>query len=278
MRLEDGGMRRTVWLAGLIAVVAVAGCSRLSFIKPDYSRDEFRRTAPELGVITDDRRSGANSARIAVQQGQLAYTRGDLDAARESADQALKLSPEFAPGHTLRALVADHQGKPKLAGEHYRRAVELAPNEGAVHNNYGAWLCANGDPGDSLRSFELALADASYRTPEAALANAGACAGRAGKSVLAERYLDAALQLSPANPVALEAMARHELDAGRAFHARAFSQRRLAAAPADARSLLLASQIEQELGDNEAAARYVERMRTEFPEGSDSGTGDHGKQ
>src|SRR3546814_20433103 len=69
-----------------------------------------------------------------------------------------------------------------------------------------------------------------------------------------------ALALDPQIPVALAAMAEQEFRAGRAFQARAFSQRRLAAAPADARSLLLASQIEEKLGDKDAAARYVQRQ------------------
>ena len=64
---------------------------------------------------------------------------------------------------------------------------------------------------------------------------------------------------------------------GRAFEARAFSERRLAAAPADRRSLLIASQIEEKLGDTRAAGRYVQRMRAEFPDTRDSGTGDNGK-
>ncbi|MGQ4659358.1 type IV pilus biogenesis/stability protein PilW [Lysobacter sp. F6437] len=254
------------------------GCNRLSFIKPDYTRSDFRRTAPELDVVTDDRSKGAANARTAVQQGQLAYTRGDLAGARKAAVEALERSPEFAAAHTLRALVADAEGEVEVAGDHYRRAVELAPQDGGALNNYGTWLCANGREQESLQWFDRALADRGYRTPAAAMANAGACAVRAGQGGLAVKYLDAALGLEPRNPVALAAMAEHEFRAGRAFHARAFSQRRLAAAPADARSLLLASQIEEKLGDKDAAARYVQRLRAEFPDTSGSGAGENGKR
>jgi type IV pilus assembly protein PilF len=51
----------------------------------------------------------------------------------------------------------------------------------------------------------------------------------------------------------------------RYMDARAFSERRLAAAPASADALLLASQIEDKLGDSAAAARYVRRLGEEFP-------------
>ena len=265
-------------LLGLIVMVIMAGCNRLSFIKPDYTRSDFRRTAPELDVVTDDRSKGAVKARTTVQQGQLAYTRGDLDAARKAAVDAVKAAPDFAAAHTLRALVAEADGKSALAGDHYRRAIELAPQDGGVLNNYGTWLCANGREQESLQWFDRAVADRGYRTPAGAMANAGACADRAGQGELAVKYLDAALALDPQIPVALAAMAEHEFRADRAFQARAFSQRRLAAAPADARSLLLASQIEEKLGDKDAAARYVQRLRAEFPDKSGSGTGDNGKR
>jgi len=44
---------------------------------------------------------------------------------------------------------------------------------------------------------------------------------------------------------------------------------------------MLASQIEEKLGDRSAAARYVQRLRAEFPDAQDarnSGTGDGGKR
>ena len=265
-------------LLGLVVMVAMAGCNRLSFIKPDYTRSDFRRTAPELDVVPDDRSTSTVQARTAVRQGQLAYTKGDLDGARKAAVGALKSNPDFAAAHTLRALVADADGEVEVAGDHYRRAIELSPHDGGTLNNYGTWLCANGREQESLQWFDRALADRGYRTPAAAMANAGACAVKAGQGGLAVKYLDAALAIDPQNPVALAAMAEHEFRAGRAFHARAFSQRRLAAAPADARSLLLASQIEEKLGDKDAADGYVQRLRAEFPDISGSGAGENGKR
>ena len=64
---------------------------------------------------------------------------------------------------------------------------------------------------------------------------------------------------------ALEAMARNEVQQGRYFEARAFYQRRLAAAPATVSVLQLAIQIEERLGDRTAAGRFQQRLREEFP-------------
>ena len=58
---------------------------------------------------------------------------------------------------------------------------------------------------------------------------------RAGRTAAtrAERDLRRAIELDPSNAVALAALAQREFRAGRCFEARAFSERRLAAAPAD---------------------------------------------
>ncbi|MCY1447207.1 hypothetical protein D9M71_638150 [compost metagenome] len=65
-------------------------------------------------------------------------------------------------------------------------------------------------------------------------------------------------------------MARNEVVHGRYFEARAFYQRRLAAAPATLSVLQLAIQVEERLGDRTAAGRFQQRLREEFPSGAAS--------
>lgn len=279
MRREPAGgwyLTGRMLLLATAACLLVGGCSRLTFIKPDYTRGEFGRTAPEVDIDTDPVGQGAARARLLVVHGQNQLQAGKLDEAAETAGQALDLDPRSAAAHTLMALVADRRDDADTAGEHYRRAVELGPMRGGMLNNYGTWLCQNGEPDESIEWFRRALSAPGYATPAVAAANGGACARMAGEHELAGQFLEAALEMDPENPVALQAMAEREFEAGRAFHARAFSQRRLAAAPATADALRLASQIEDKLGDREAAARYVQRLRAEFPDSSGSGNGEDG--
>ncbi|RDZ28468.1 type IV pilus biogenesis/stability protein PilW [Lysobacter silvisoli] len=262
----------------LAALAAVAGCSRLTFVRPDFDKVKYEDTGPHIEVRDDKRSKDANSARNRVQLASAALRSGDLDGAERDARTALKADPRSADAHTLLGAIAARRGNAAVAGEHYKKAVELAPERGAFLNNYGVWLCGNGRAAESLSWFDRALNDSTYPTPGAALANAGSCADSAGQRERAERDLRAAVALDPANALALGSLARIELGKGNAFEARAFSERRLAAAPADAESLVLASQIEQKLGDTAAAARYVQRLRAEFPDAQGSGTGDDGKR
>lgn len=260
----------------LLAVLLAAGCSRLTFMRQDTSRRGFESTAHEAAITNNGRRGGDALARVQLAQQRLGE--GDLVGAEREAKRALKLDPRFAPAYTVLAIAQDRAGNAVVAGQHYRRATELAPTDGGMHNNYGTWLCSQGRAVESLVWFEQALAAPGYRTPETALANAGACALQAGQTAKAEQLLRQAIGLDPQNQLALAAMAELEFKAGRAMAARAFSQRRLAAAPADPSALLLASQIENKLGDRTAAEEYVRRLRAEFPDARGSGTGDDGRR
>lgn len=260
MRIGEGAVRG---LLVVLALLMLAGCSRLSFVRPDPGRGEYTRTAPEVQLRGD--RKGALALQVALRDGQEALRAGDLDTAAKLARQALAGNDGSPAAHTLAALVADRRGEVRAAGAHYRRAVELAPTRAGMHNNYGTWLCGNGREQESLEWFETAAGVPGYGNAAGALANAGECAQRAGMHDEAARYLEQALQRDPASPVALAALAEREYRAGNHMRARAFVQRRLDAAPPEAATLLLASQIETALGDARAAERYVRQLREEFP-------------
>lgn len=264
-------------LALIAGLLLVSGCSRLTFVRQNFERKGFDQTARDVEVSDRAVDRGDASVRRHVILAADRLGRGDLAGARREAELALKQDPASADAHTLLAAALEAGGDGVGAGNHYRRAADLAPTSGAALNNYGAWMCAQGRQAESLAWFDRALAAPGYANPATALANSGACADQAGQGERARRELRRAIELDPTNAVALGALAEHELRAGRAFEARAFSERRLAAAPADRRSLLIASQIEEKLGDTRAAGRYVQRMRAEFPDTRDSGTGDNGK-
>ena len=262
MRLDGG-----IVLCALLAMGAV-GCSRLTFVKPNPARGDYERTAQDVEVRESPAAKQRTAARNRLAMAQSQLSRGELDAAETELRLALKQQPDSADAYTLLAVISERRGRSAEAGAHYQRAAELAPADGGALNNYGAWLCGNGRAAESLAWFDRAIAAPGYPSPGSALANAGACAEQGGRPDRVEKYLRAAINYDPVNAVALGALARHEYRAGRYMDARAFSQRRLSAAPADAGALLLASQIEEKIGDTAAAARYVRRLREEFPGGA----------
>ena len=260
-------MRSLSVVACAVALVLVtSACSRLTFIKPSMGSGEYEDLTPayEFRDTPDIQRRTEIRGHLALATNAL--QRGLLDEAEKEAKAALEINGGSANANTLLAVVEDRRGNNAQAGGYYARAAELAPQQGTALNNYGAWLCGNGREAESLAWFDRALADPTYRQRASALANAGACALEAGQTAHVERNLREALSLDPVDTTALAALAEYQYRNGHYMDARAFSQRRLAAAPATPSALLLASQIEEKLGDRAAAARYVQRLRAEFPQ------------
>lgn len=226
------------------------------------------KSVEQVAPSYDFRDSAATQNRIALEQRLgLANNRlqsGDYAGAERQVREVLKKTPNSVDALMFLGVIQQGQGNP-AAGETYRRTTELAPQRGDVLNNYGAWLCANGQAAESLAWFDRAVQDQGY-APASALANAGGCALQAGQAERAERDLRKALELEPANAYALESKARLQAAQKSFFEARAFIERRLAAAPASASVLQLAIQIEQGLGDKVAAGRYQQRLVKEFPD------------
>lgn len=258
----------------VLGSLVAAGCSRLTFIKPNTERGNYTQVAPDYNVRQnpDDKRRVALLDSLGLAG--LALQRGDLDSAEAQARAALKIDSKSADVYTLLAMIADQRGQVDVAGGYYAKAVQLAPGQGGVLNNYGAWLCGHGRAADSLAQFDAALQDTSYTTPAAALGNAGACALRAGQTARAEENLRHALLLDPVNVAALGAMAQLSFNRGEYLDARAFMQRRLAVATADRDALLLAAQIEDRMGDAAAAAHYRQLIPgTQPPRGNGGSNG-----
>ena len=277
MRREAWGRNRLPWGFVVLVFLATAGCNRLTFVRPSLERGDFDKVARDVTVRESSDRIAARKADAHLQRARGHLTRNELDKAEDEARSAIKLDASSEGGYTMLAVVHDRRGQAARAGEYYRKATELAPTRGGTLNNYGTWLCSNGREQESLVWFERAVASPGYQTRAGALANAGRCADRAGLDERATAYLRMAIELDPKNPIALSTLAERAYRRGDGMQARAFSERRLTAAPADAASLLLASQIEEMLGDTAAAARYVQRMRAEFPNTSGSGTGEESR-
>lgn len=262
--------QRDAWALPVSAAIALAllassACSRvrIPLLKPNYDRGRYEQVAPEVRI--DPKNRAHEQAFTLTQLAQARLLEGNPKGAVDAAERAVRSDPDSPAAHSLLALALDSLGRSAEAGPHHRRAAELAPTRGALLNNYGIWLCGNGQQAASLDWFDRAVQAPGYDTPDMALANAAACALQAGQGARAERAARQALSIAPANPLALLTLARIQFAAGHGLEARAFIERRLAAGPADVETLQLASQIEQSLGDTAAAARYVQRLRTEFP-------------
>lgn len=218
---------------------------------------------PPRKMVDEDTKEAAE---LQVKLGRGYMEQGKLEIAMERLQRALQLDPRNVDAHTVMAVLNERISRPEHAETYYRKAERLAPDNGDVNNNLGAFLCGRGKYGEADIYFAKALDDPFYRTPIAALTNAGVCAKEGGQRAKAEEYFRRVLSLQPDNATALFEMTRMSYLNNDAMRARAFLQRLEAGTVADPRVLDLGERIESRLGDVVAARRYANRLQNEFPD------------
>jgi len=224
----------------------------------------------------DATRAISRAGQVNLGLAQSYYANGDLETALNRSMQALRTDPRSADVHAMLGLIYGRISQPEKASAEFAQALALAPNQGAILNVDGVWLCQQGKTADADAQFARALQDPFYREPEQALFNAGKCAYKAGQLPKAEGLLRKSLEKVPDQPEVLLTLAQVEFAQGNYMDARAFIQRRDAVG-SSAEVLELAAQIEDGAGDHRAAARYRQRLQEEFPQAS-ANSGERGNQ
>ena len=119
------------------------------------------------------------------------------------------------------------------------------------------------------KSFSKAAENPLYDAPEIAMTNAGQCLYRNEEIESAEKYYRLALQLNPRVSQALLKMSQINFDKQKFLSARAYIQRYEEVAPHNAKTLLLAIKIENELDDQDASSSYQLLLKNSFPDSNE---------
>ena len=183
----------------------------------------------------------------------------------EKLNKALKLDPNLASAHHAIALAYQQSGQMELAEKHFLRALQLDPKDGALHNNYGGFLCGEMRLDEAEAQFKQALNDPAYDTPARALENAGLCMLRKPNPEKAAQYFRKALEINPKLPSSLFELAKISLEKKNYLPARAYLQRLQEVSSATPQSLWIGIQIERELGNTQAVTTYAAELKSKFP-------------
>ncbi len=241
----------------LVLALSMAGC-----VTTSTNSGTLGKSMPQ----TSKADQATDAARIHTELGQRYMANGDLQTALEKLNRALKFDPNYAPAHTVIAVLYERIKQPANAELHYRKAVALEPTKGAPNNNLGQFLCSTGKYGEAAGFFQKAVADPFYSTPDVALTNAGVCHLKANDAVAAEADFRSALAHNPGNAEALFQLANTLYLSNNAFRARAFLQRLDALGSPSAAALKLGHDIESRLGNQDGALTYAKRLRSQFPD------------
>ncbi len=220
------------------------------------------------GKPEPDEQSIKNAATYNLQLGISYMQKGQMQLALEKMLRSLDQDPDRADTHTALAVLYTRLGETEKARSEYRRSLHLDPDNSSTLNNYGAFLCKQGDYDDAIKSFEKAVKNPLYQTPAAAYSNAGLCSRDHGQGKQAERYFRLSLQADPRFTTSLLQMADLSFTDKIYLQARAFMDRYMASAAATATpdALWLGVRVEEALGDSAAAGAYSKQLLENFPD------------
>lgn len=212
-----------------------------------------------------------DAAQYNAQLGAQYLQRGELDQAREKLLKALDQDDNNALAHATYANLQFRIGEPDSADVHFKRALELDPDEAEYRNSYGIYLCGVNEYDAAGEEFRAAADNPYYRTPEYALDNAGLCMLDADRLDDAETFLREALRVNPQFANAYLHMADLMYRKQRLTVADAYFQRFNAYGAESPESLLLGLQIKRDAGDLDTAETYASRLLNQFPASEQAG-------
>ncbi len=206
------------------------------------------------------------ASRLNAELGADYLRKGHTEQAKEKLMRAVEQDSRNAQAHSSLAVVYAQLGDTREAKRHYKKALSLNGDDPSLKNNYGTFLCSQGQYEDAEKLFLEAARDRKYTTPEAALTNAGLCLRQGPARVRAEPYFREAIQINPAFPEALAQLAVISFERDDFLRSRAFIQRFERVGKHTAETLALAAKTELALGDRGSAALYERRLKKEFPD------------
>ncbi len=170
----------------------------------------------------DSERKRHHAASYNTQLGLAYLQQGNRARAKRKLFAALAQAPDSPDVNAAMAWFMEKSGEINTADVYYRKAIHLAPGQGAQLNNYGAFLCRQRHYRQAEVYFLQAVNDAKYDHTAGAYENAGLCAASISDNKKAANYFIQALKHDPSRKQSLYELVKIEIRLGLKDKALAF--------------------------------------------------------
>ena len=224
-------------------------------------------TTQQSKPVTDS--GGADGRRRAEVHTMLAaeyYSRGNYSVAISETRLAIKDDPTYYYAYNMQGLVLMELREDGPAREAFTKALQLAPNNPDVLNNYGWFLCLRNEPQRGLEMMRRASTDTLYATPEKAWFSIGLCLRKTGRVAEAEDALRRAILIRPDMIGALYNLAQVSYERGNYRDAENYLNRFTRLATPNIESLVLGVKVARANSDRAAEESYMQQLRRRYPD------------
>ncbi|MBU0806255.1 MAG: type IV pilus biogenesis/stability protein PilW [Gammaproteobacteria bacterium] len=232
----------------LLAASLLAGCVTTGTVDPmktGKGREEARDAYVQLGIGY-------------LQQGQ-------TERAKVPLKKALELDSSNADAHAALALVFQIEMEPKLADEHFRKAISQRRDDARLLNNYGSFLYEQQRYQEALERYTEAAQDNLYPERSRVFENLGLTSLQLQQREQAKAYFERSLRLNSRQPRALMEMAQLSYEDKQYVPARSYYEAYMSLAPQNARSLLLGVRLAKVFEERDNAASLGLQLKRLYP-------------
>lgn len=267
----DRAKSTSAWLIMGIFSMTLMGCQKSTKEIPVQSQiaanDDVAETKTEY----------KKAALVNVELGLGYLSQGQIARAKTKLTHAMKLAPNIAETHTAMAHFLEKVGDIKEAEKAHKKALRYgskssgsgsgvgnSAGNGAVYNNYGAFLCRMDRLKETDDAFKSALEDKKYARTAEVYENAGVCALKGPTPEKGAEYLLNAIRQDPKRTTALLELTNLNLQQNNLQAAKSLLQQYKHVTEPTARSLWLGIKLSHALKDENSVASQVLMLKNIF--------------
>lgn len=204
----------------------------------------------------NDKKDLNKAASYNIQLGLGYLKQGDRPRAKKKLLTALEQEPKSPDANASIAYFFEQTNELDQARKYYLKAISLSSNGGSQLNNYGTFLCRQGEYKKAEMYFLKAVKDEQYIHTGGAYENAGLCALAVPDYNKAKEYFTTALNQDPSRNTSLYELVKIESKEGHDAVALELLQKNPELVLNDMIFLSLAKDIASKAGKYEIAAEY----------------------
>ena len=229
-------------------------------------------TTQTIGPGRGDDFDQDKAAQTRVSLGLTYLKNGNYSQAKFNLDKALEFAPRSANAHFGLAYYYQSVGEVAAAENAYQQAMDYDPHSADIANSYGAFLCQQGNYAKAKSYFLKAINSSNYISSAETYENLALCSQSQGFQSEASEYLRSAVNHQPGRAKSLFLLTQSLVAEKKWLEAREVLRKYEKVAQVSPESLLMSSQIEQALGNQQAAKAYADMLLKIYPDSSASKT------
>jgi len=143
----------------------------------------------------------------------LAYImKGNYDQALKKLKKSIRQNSDNGTAYLYVAELYRRIDEKERAESYFKQALDVAPDDAAINNNYGAFLCADKKYDEALKYFDVALQNPVYADRSKVFENIGVCSESQGNIKVARKNYIKAININRNLATSLLAVALLDFD------------------------------------------------------------------